>query len=170
MPLGACLFGGECSYMVPHKSLVPHRHRLVLHRKHPSPQNWPIVWREHFVEDIIYSLVSWTKTTDTVTNRDVDLSSSVVYHACMLDSFNIWERTNLDHMDNTLGLWCQKKGSTTYTSPPEHLLQLQTLHHRYQWYLPCHFFVSKIYKGIPNRLFQSTELTNSNLLSLEDTA
>ena len=113
----------------------------------------PIVLRAHFHADITAKLVSWGNPEGQVTKSEIELACSMIHHTYMAYFFDIRERTNLSCTDNTADLWCQRKGLATSTSPPTHILCLQSIHQRFHCYVICHNFVRGIDNGISDRPF-----------------
>ena len=65
----------------------------------------------------------------------------LIHHGCISEFFNIWECIIFSGIDNTDGLWWQKKVSVSSTPAPwEHRLHLRALHHQYHHYVPCQDF------------------------------
>ena len=125
----------------------------------------PIVRQAHFTTDVTSQLVSWGNLEGQVTNSDLDLAVRVFHHACTVKFFNIQERTMLSHTDNTAGLWYQRKGSDTPTSPPSHLICLQAIHQRLHSYVPRHDYVSGVDNSISDRLSRSQNVMYAALLA-----
>ena len=94
------------------------------------------------------SLVSLKNPEGQVTNSNLELAVSMVYHACMEYLYNVWQKNTLSRNDKTAGLWWQRKGSTTSISPLAHLLHLQAMHQRFHSYTPRHDFVRGVNNGI----------------------
>ena len=87
----------------------------------------------------------------------------------MEDRYDLRKRTTLSCMDNTDGLWWQRKGSVTSKSPLVHLIQLQSMRQRFRQYMPRHNFASMVYNSISYRPSRSQDLTDSALLTHMDT-
>ena len=122
----------------------------------------------NFPADIIAHLVFWDNLEGQVDNSDLDMAGNMLHHACMVDSSDIRKRTKLSHMNNMVGLWCQRKGSATSTSPPAHLLRLQAIHQWFHCYVPCHNFMSRVDNVISYRPYFSQDLTDAALLAHMD--
>ena len=111
----------------------------------PNPKGaHSIVWRIPFPKDIIDSLVSWKNPQGTVNNFELELAGGLLHSDCVSQWFVVKERTTLLRTGNTSGIWGQRKGSTTCTSAPAHLLQLQAMHQRFHRYIPHIDFVSGV--------------------------
>ena len=63
------------------------------------------------------------------------------------------------------GLWWKRKGSTTCTSAPAHLLRLQAIHQRFHRYVPRVDFSSGVDNLISDRPSRSSDLTDNQLLN-----
>ena len=83
----------------------------------------------------------------------------------MAQCFVVKEQTTLARTDNTAGLWWQLKGSSTSTSAPAHLLQLQAMHQRFHCYATRVDFVSGVDNRISDRPSRSEDLTDNQLLA-----
>ena len=79
------------------------------------------------------------------------------------------ERTTLVRTDNTSGLCWKRKGPTTCTSAPAHLLRLQAMHQRFHCYVPRVDFVSGVDNLISDRPSRSADLTDNQLLNYLET-
>ena len=128
----------------------------------------PIVWRAHFSPDITAHLISWGNPEGQVTNIDLELVGSLIYHACMVDCFDIHECTTLSRTDNMTVLWWQSKWSATSTFPPAHLLRLQAIQQRFYRYVPRHNFLSGVDNGISDHPYLSQDLTDAAFLAHMD--
>ena len=115
----------------------------------------------HFPADITAHLVFWDNLEGQVANSDLDLAGNMLHHACMVNSFDILKRTTPSHTNNMVGLWCQRKGSATSTSPPAHLLRLQAIHQRFHRYVPRHEFLSGVYNSISDHPSSSQYITDT---------
>ena len=88
----------------------------------------PVIWWSQLPKGVSASLFSWVNPTGLVINSDLELSISVIHHACMADCSGVRERTTLYQTDNTARLWWQKKVFSASASPQAHLLLLQSIH------------------------------------------
>ena len=79
------------------------------------------------------------------------------------------ERTTLARTNNTAGLWWQRKGSTTSTYAPAHLLRLQAMHQRFHLYVPRVDFVSGVDNLISDQPSRLADLTDNQLLNYLET-
>ena len=135
-------------------------------RPSPNPTGaHPIFWRMTSPKDIVESLVSWKNPQGTVNNSELELSGGVVYSDCVAQCFVVKGRTTLARIDNTVGLWWQRKSSATCTSPPTHLLRLQVMNQRFHRYVPRVYFVSGVDNLISDRPSRSEDLTENQLLT-----
>ena len=97
------------------------------------------------------------------------MAGGIVHSDCVAQCFVVKERTTLARMDNTAGLWWQRKGSATCTSAPAHLLRLQAMHQRFHLYVPRVDFVSGVDNLISDRPSCSADLTDNQLLTYLET-
>jgi len=100
-----------------------------------------IVWRTPLPQDIINNLISWTNTSGSVTNSDLELAASVLQHDVAVQNFDLRERTIHTCTDNTPTKYWQDKGSTSTRGPASYLLRLQALHQRFHRYIAQHDYL-----------------------------
>ena len=120
----------------PHESLVPRAQPSAT----PSPD--PIVWRLKWPQNIIDSLVTDKNPNGTITNSDLELAGGLLHLEAISQHFDVRERTILSKTDNLATLFWQRKGSTTSSKPPAHLLRLFGIHQRFHRYVPRHDYIS----------------------------
>ena len=122
----------------------------------------------NFTAYITTQLVYWGNPEGQVTNSDLELAGSVLYHAYMAYCFDICKRTRLYCTYNITGLWWQRKGFYTSASPPAHLLCLQAIDQWFHYYVLCQDFVSRVDNGISDHPFHSQDVTDTDMLSHMD--
>ena len=94
---------------------LPSKDKLATH---------PIVWRVPYPQDIVDRLITYKNPRGYINNSYLDLTGGVFQHCCAADSYDVRECTVLSRTDNSSGIWWMRKGSTTCTSSPAHLLRL----------------------------------------------
>jgi hypothetical protein len=101
----------------------------------------PILWRAPFPPAVTAKLVSFKNPQGSITNSDLELAATIAHHDVLAQHFDIRECTISTGCDNTPAVSWQRKGSTTTTNAPAHLLRLQALHQRFHRYLPHIFYL-----------------------------
>ena len=75
-------------------------------QENPKPTSFhPILWRAHFLADIITDLIFRNNLTGTGMNSNLDLVGILIHFNFMADSFNVWECKTLAWADKTSGRW-----------------------------------------------------------------
>ena len=139
-------------------------------RPPPNPNGaHPIVWQMPFPQDIVDSLVSWSKLQGTVNNSELELVGGVIHSYCVEQCFVVTDCNVLSRTENTAGLWWQRKGSATFTSAPAHLLRFQAMYQRLHRYVPHIDFVRGVDNIISDSPSRSLDITNNQLLAYLDT-
>jgi hypothetical protein len=96
---------------LPH-SLSPTHHR---EQDREEEAHAPIMWRKPFPSHIQATLVSWDKSTGTITNSDLELAATIAQQDVLVNTFDLRERTIHTGSDNIPAVYWQRKGSTTTT-------------------------------------------------------
>ena len=138
----------------PTSSLVP---------RSPSPA--PILWRFQWPQDIVASLVTEANPTGTVTNSDLELAGGLIHLDVLAQTFDIRERTVLSKTDNLPSLFWQRKGNSTKSPVPAHLLRLFGIHQRLHRYVPRHDYIPGLSNPMADDASRMFDKTNSQLLS-----
>ena len=125
----------------------------------------PIVWRVPYPQDIVDHLVTYKNPGGDINNSDLELVGGFFQHCCAADYYDMRELTVLSRTDNSSGMWCMRKGSSTCTSPPAHLLHLQAVHQRHHRYVPRHDFVSGVDNDISDVPSRSYAFSDNQLLA-----
>ena len=111
------------------------------HAKHQVPRNNPIVWRIEWPKHIKEALITEENPLGTLTNSDLELAGGLLHLEAIANNFDVRERTLLSKTDNLATLYWQRKGSSTTTKAPAHLLRLFGIHQRYHRYVPRHDYI-----------------------------
>ena len=101
----------------------------------------PVLWRFQWPDDITASLVSESNPTGTITNSDLELAGGLIHLDVLAQTFDIRERTVLSKTDNLPSLFWQRKGNSTKSQVPAHLLRLFGIHQRLHRYVPRHDYI-----------------------------
>ena len=104
--------------------------------RQPTLQSQPMVWRLSWPRDIIANLITDSNPHGTINNSDLELAGALLHLDVLAQHFDIRERTILSKTDNLATLFWQRKGSTTTTKAPAHLLRLLGIHQRFHRYVP----------------------------------
>ena len=101
----------------------------------------PLLWRIAWPSDITNSIVSSSNPHGSITNSDLELAGGLLHLDIIANNYDTRERTILSKTDNLATLFWQRKGSTTTTKAPAHLLRLFGLHQRVHRYVPRHDYI-----------------------------
>ena len=82
----------------------------------------PVLWRARFPARVSGSLLSFDNPKGDVTNSDLELAGSIAHLNILAQCADVQERTIHNLCDNTAAVFWQRKGATTTTGPPAHLL------------------------------------------------
>ena len=108
------------------------------------------------------------KSPRPVTNSYMELVVILLHHNCMACFFDIFEYTTLAHTETMDGVRWHLKGFPTCTSPPAHLLCLQSIHQCHHHYISLPDFISGINNSISylpsssNHLFKNQPMSHFN--------
>ena len=123
------------------------------------------LWRSPFPSHIQHALVSFSNPEGTINNSDLELCGNIAHHAVIADVADIRETTVWTGSDNTANVYWLRKGSTTTTGPPAHLLRIQAHHCRYHRYVPTHDYVPGTANAMADECSRAWHLSDSQLLS-----
>jgi len=98
----------------------------------------PILWRHQWPDHIKCQLVTENNPKGTISINDLELAGGLMHLDILAQHLDIRERTVLSKTDNLAALFWQRKGSTTTTKAPSHLLRLFGMHQRFHRYVPRH--------------------------------
>ena len=124
----------------------------------------PFLWRERFPESVQSALVSFANPTGTINNSDLELCGNIAHHTVVADTADVREITVWTGSDNIANVCWLRKGSTTTTGPPAHLLRLQAHHQRYHRYVPTHDYVPGSANVLADVCSRAWHLSNTQLL------
>ena len=91
----------------------------------------PLVWRRQFDAAVRSSLVTAAHPRGTINNSDLELAGIVAHQDVLAQHVEVDLLTFAILGDNAASLVWARKGSTTTTKPPQHLLRLAALHQRH---------------------------------------
>jgi hypothetical protein len=87
----------------------------------------PLVWREHFPDDIIAHLVSSSNHSGDLMNSDFELTSIVAHQDILAQQYDVHEASISILNDNTPAGSHSTKGSITSCDPAAYLLCISSL-------------------------------------------
>lgn len=128
--------------------------------RHDGTPLQPIVWRYEWPADIQQLLVSSDNPQGTITNSDLELAGGFLHLEAAVQNFDVRERTILSRTDNLPSLFWQRKGSTSLSTAPAHLLRLFGIHQRYHRYVSRHDYLpgkSNLLADHSSRLFDLSD-------------
>jgi hypothetical protein len=125
----------------------------------------PIVWRMPFTPEVQKELVSFQNPNGKITNSDLELAAAIVSNDAAAQNFDVKERTILSNTDNSPTLFWMRKGSTTTTKAPSHLLRAQAMHQRFHRYVHRIDFIRGIHNDISDVPSRKTDLSDNQLIS-----
>lgn len=125
----------------------------------------PVVWRMEWPRHIIDRLVTSSNPGGSITNSDLELAGGLLHLEALAQTFDIRERTVLSKTDNLNTLYWQRKGSTTTSKVPAHLLRLFGIHQRYHRYVPRHDYLSGPSNPIADALSRDFHLDWKRMLT-----
>ena len=105
------------------------------HTGNDKPSTNPIVWRCEWPQHIKDALITEENPFGTLTNSDLELAGGLLHLEAIANNFKVRERSILSKIDNLATLYWQRKGSSTTTKAPAHLLRLFGIHQRYHDYI-----------------------------------
>ena len=95
----------------------------------------PIVWRQPFSVDIQSQWVSDVNPRGDITNSDAELCGVIGGHDVCAQMFDVRHRNITTCFDNTPSVARYLKGSVSWDSQVEYLLQLLALHRRFYQFI-----------------------------------
>ena len=102
----------------------------------------PLLWIYKWPSYIVNRLVTYKNPNGTISNSDLELVGGLLHLDVLCQCFNIRERTVLSKGDNLSTTFWERRGSTTSTKPPAHLLRLFGIHQRIHRYVPRFDYIS----------------------------
>ena len=123
------------------------------------------LWREPFDTAIQSDIVSFDRPNGTISNSDLELCGNVAHHSVIADTCDVREKTVWTGSDNTANVYWLRKGSTTTTGPPAHLLRIQAFHQRFHRYVPTHDYVPGTANAMADICSRAWHMTDSQLVS-----
>ena len=94
-------------------------------------EHTPVIWRFFRPQDIINRLVTAENPNSDITNLDLELAGGLFRLETLCQTFNVHKRTVLSKTENLNTLFWERKGSTTTTKVPAHLLRLFGIHQHF---------------------------------------
>ena len=123
------------------------------------------LWRAPFPPHIQADLVSFRNPHGSINNSDLELCGNIAHHDALARTADVREKTIWTASDNTANVYWLRKGSTTTTGPPAHLLRIQAHHQRYHRYVPLHDYIPGPANEMADLCSRAWHLTDSQLLS-----
>ena len=124
----------------------------------------PVVWRWEFPASIQSKLVTRDNPSGTINNSDFELAGAMLERDAIAQCFDVRERTILTATDNTPTLFWSRKGSTTTTKAPAHLLKAMALHQRHHRYVPREDHIDGVDNLPGDKASRLFHLTNDQFL------
>ena len=131
--------------------------------RHPF-NSAPVVWRIQWPESVKRELVTTLNPTGSITNSDLETAGALLQKEAAVQCFDVRERTVLSKTDNLCTLFWSRKGSTTTSSVPAHLLRLMSIHQRFHRYIPRWDYLPGKLNVIADDSSRLFNLTNAEFL------
>ena len=125
----------------------------------------PIIWRYKWPAYIVNRLVTNKNPNGTISNSDLELAGGLLHLNVLCQCFDIQERTMLSKGDNLSTTFWERRGSTTSTKPPAHLLRLFGIHQRIHRYVPRFDYISGPSNHVADALSRDFHLSWPDLIS-----
>ena len=123
------------------------------------------LWRAPFPKKVQREVVSFKNPAGSINNSDLELCGNIAHHSVLSDTVDLRERTVWTGSDNTANVHWLRKGSTTTTGPPAHLLRIQAMHQRYHRYVPSHDYVPGTANKMADVCSRAWHLSDSQLIA-----
>ena len=96
----------------------------------------PVLWRVELPDKIRQKLVTDKNPNRSITNAELELAGSFLQKEAATQCFDIRERTVLSKTNSSGTLFWSRKGLTTISSVPTHILGLMSIHQQFHRYVP----------------------------------
>jgi hypothetical protein len=123
-----------------------------------------MLWRSPFPLEVQRRIVSFDNPAVTITNKYLELASSVAQHTVLASNVDAWEATIHNFSDNMPTVFCQHNGAVSSYGPAAQVLHLQALYRRRHQSVPSYDYLPGPANAMADDCSRRWDLLDSQLL------